>query len=35
MIADIQLQIQDLIKLANTVNNQLADILTILLYIEI
>ena len=35
MMADIQLQIQDLIKLANTVNNQLANIKTILLHIEI
>ena len=30
-IADIQLQIQDIIKQANVVNNQLVDIETILL----
>ena len=34
-IADIQLQIQDIIKQANVVNNQLVDIETIPLYIEI
>ena len=31
IIADIQIQIQDLIKLANAVNNQLANIGTVLL----
>jgi len=33
-MADIQLQIQDIIKQANTVNNQLVDVKTILLQAE-
>ena len=33
-MANIQLQIQNIIKLANTPNNQLADIKTILLEME-
>jgi len=33
-MADIQLQIQDIIKQANVVNNQLADIKAILLQVE-
>ena len=33
-MADIQLQIQDIIKHANVVNNQLADVKTILLQAE-
>jgi len=34
IITDIQLQIQDLVKLADIVNNQLADIETTLLQTE-
>ena len=33
-MADLQLQIQNIIKLANAVNNQLANIKTILFQIE-